>query len=139
MILPLFGALIFMLISFGKALYYYIDLTHVAAEGARIAAVSQVTMPNGQTSLKGYLCSQLGSGSELNTGSAAVDKAVVQVSYPASTENAGDPVTVGISTNYHWIPFFNLGSMSIQSSATMRIENPPAATGTTEITGGTCP
>jgi Flp pilus assembly protein TadG len=140
MILPLLGALIFALIDFGKALYYYIDLTHVANEGARIAAVSQATMPNGATSLKGYLCTQFGSGSELNTGSASVNKAVVAVSYDNNnSKNVGDPVTVSVSTTYHWIPFWNIGTMNISSSATMRIENPPSATGTTVITGGTCP
>jgi hypothetical protein len=97
-------------------------------------------MPNGATSLKQYLCSQFGSGSELNTRSASVDKGTIAVTYDnGNSKNAGDPVTVTVSTVYHWIPFWNIGTMNISSSATMRIENPPAATGTTAITGGTCP
>jgi Flp pilus assembly protein TadG len=138
MVLPLLGALVFMLISFGKALYYYIDLTHIANEGARIATVSPVTLPNGATSLGAYLCSQLGGPtSELRASSSAVDKAVVTIAYGA-TQTVGDPVTVSVSTKYHWIPYFGGGTMNISGSATMRIENPVAATGTTKMTGGTC-
>jgi len=128
MVLPLLGVLVFVLIDFGKALYYYIDLTHVANEGARIASVSQKTMPNGSTSLGNYLCNQLGdSKSELRTGSSSVDHASVTVSY-GGTSTTGDPVTVAVATTYHWIPWTGIGDMTITGSATMRIENPPAAT-----------
>jgi Flp pilus assembly protein TadG len=131
MVLPLLGALVFALIDFGKALYYYVDLTHVANEGARIAAVSQKTMPGGGTSLGNYLCTQLGdSGSELRSGSGSVSKAKVSVFYDNSgSSTTGDPVRVEVETTYHWIPFFGLGNMTITGSATMRIENPTDATG----------
>lgn len=139
MVLPLLGALVFMLISFGKALYYYVDLTHVANEGARIASVSQKTMPGGSTSLGAYLCTQLGgSGSELRAGSSAVDKAKITVSYDNGTSTTGDPVTVAVSTKYHWIPFFGFATMTISGSATMRVENPTAATGASYATPVTC-
>jgi Flp pilus assembly protein TadG len=139
MVLPLLGALVLMLISFGKALYYYIDLTHVANEGARIATVSQTSMPNGGN-LVSYLCSQLGApGSELRAGSGSVDRGKVTVSYDSGTLNVGDPVTVSVATKYHWIPFFGGGTINIVGSATMRIENSPSLTGTTVIlpSGGT--
>jgi Flp pilus assembly protein TadG len=137
MVLPLLGALVFVLIGFGKAIYYYIDLTHVANEGARIATVSPKTLPGGATSLKAYLCGQLGSpSSELRAGSSAVDKAVVTVTYGTAAQTTGDPVTVAVSTTYHWIPFFGGGTMKISGSATMRIENPVSAGAA--MTGGTC-
>src|SRR5690348_8220024 len=121
MVLPLLGALVFALINFGKAIYYYVDLTHIANEGARIAAVSQKNMPGGGTSLGAYLCSQLGdSGSELRKGSASVDKAKVTVTYNNGTSTSGDPVTVQVTTKYHWIPFTKLAPMTISGSATMR-------------------
>jgi hypothetical protein len=136
MVLPLLGVLIFVLIDFGKALYYYIDLTHVANEGARIASVSQKVMPNGGTSLGGYLCNQLGdSKSELRTGSTNVDHAEELVTYD-SGQTTGDPVKVDVSTTYHWIPWTGIGDMDITGSATMRIENPTAATGA-DYTPGT--
>jgi Flp pilus assembly protein TadG len=137
MVLPLLAALIFALIDFGKALYYYIDLTHVANEGARIATVSPTALPGGAATLRDYLCGQLGSSnSELRKGSSAVDKAVVTVTYGTAAKTTGDPVTVSVSTQYHWIPYFGGGSMTISGSATMRIENPVSAGAA--VTGGTC-
>jgi Flp pilus assembly protein TadG len=140
MVLPLLGALVFALVDFGKALYYYVDLTHVANEGARIASVSQKTLPGGGTSLGAYLCSQLGdSSSELRSGSGSVARALVTVTYDNSgSSTTGDPVRVEVSTTYHWIPFFGLGNMTITGSATMRIENPTAATGASYPTPVTC-
>jgi Flp pilus assembly protein TadG len=143
MVLPLLAILVFVLIDFGKAVYYYIDLTHVANEGARIASVSAATLPGGATSLSSYLCGQLGDSakSELRKGSSTVDKAKVTISYDNAAgtnpgNNTGDPVTVEVSTNYHWIPWTKLAALKVGGSATMRIENPVAATGTTVITPG---
>jgi hypothetical protein len=101
------------------------------------------------TSLAAYLCSQMGKSggtSELRTGSGDVDRASVTVSYDnANSKTTGDPVTVSVQTHYYWIsnafrrwfPIPRLG-IDVVGSATMRIENPVAATGTTVITGGTC-
>jgi Flp pilus assembly protein TadG len=137
-VLPLLAAIVFVLIDFGKALYYYIDLTHVSNEGARIAAVSAASLPGGASSLSSYLCGQLGSSSsELRKGSASVDKAKVTISYAGGSGATGDPVTVKLVTKYHWIPFTGLAAMDVAGSATMRIENPASATGTTVITAGT--
>lgn len=139
MVLPLLGALVFAIIDFGKALYYYVDLTHIANEGARIAAVSQRNMPGGGTSLGAYLCTQLGnSGSELRKGSGSVEKAKVTVTYNNGTSTSGDPVTIQVTTKYHWIPFTGLAAMTISGSATMRVENPTAATGASYATPVTC-
>jgi Flp pilus assembly protein TadG len=144
MVLPLLAILVFVLIDFGKALYYYIDLTHVANEGARIAAVSAATMPGGAATLSDYLCGQLGdsSKSELRKGSSGVEKAKVTIAYDKNGDgtnktNTGDPVTVEVKTNYHWLPWTHLAALSVGGSATMRIENPVAATGTTAIVPGT--
>ena len=145
MVLPLLAVLVFVFIDFGKAVYYYIDLTHVANEGARIASVSSATLPGGATSLSAYLCNQLGEAgkSELRTGSSAVDKAKVTITYDKESDgitdktSTGDPVTVEVKTKYHWIPWTGLGALDVGGSATMRIENPVSATGTTVITSGT--
>jgi Flp pilus assembly protein TadG len=137
LVLPLFCALVFALIDFGKAVYYYIQLTHVANEGARIVAVNPATLPGGSSSLKSYLCNQLGSSSsELRTGSYAVSRANVAISYPQGTQNIGDPVKVQVSTVYHWIPYFGAGTMSIGASAVMRLEQ--STSGNTLLSGGQC-
>jgi Flp pilus assembly protein TadG len=137
LVLPILCALVFALVDFGKAVYYYIELTHVANEGARIATINPATLPGGSPSLKSYLCSQLGSGtSELRAGSSSADRATVAISYPAGTQAIGDPVQVRVSTSYHWIPFFGGGSIPIAGSATMRLEQP--TTGNGLLTGGQC-
>jgi Flp pilus assembly protein TadG len=155
MVLPFLAAFVFVLFSFGKTLYYYIELTHVANEGARIAAVSQASLPINPTtnapytSLAAYLCSQMGKTggtSELRTGSGDTDAATVTVSYDnGGSTGSGDPVTISVQTHYYWIsnafrrwfPIPRLG-IDIVGSSTMRIENPVSATDTKVITGGTC-
>jgi len=130
LVLPLLCALVFALVDAGKGVYYYIQLTHVANEGACIATVNPASLPGGSGSLKVYLCSQLGSGtSELRAGSTSVDRATVTVSYPTGTQQIGDPVTVIVSTNYHPIPFFGGGSIHISGGATMRLEQSTAGNG----------
>jgi Flp pilus assembly protein TadG len=137
MVLPLLCALAFALIDAGKGVYYYIELTHAANEGARLAAVNPSSLPGGSSSLASYLCSQLGSGtSELRAGSDSVDKATVTISYPNGTQAIGDPVKVSVSTNYHWIPFFGGGSTQIAGSAVMRLEQ--STTGNGLLAGGPC-
>jgi Flp pilus assembly protein TadG len=136
MVLPVLCALVFALIDCGKAVYYYIELTHVANEGARVASVNTTSLPGGSSSLAGYLCSQLGSPtSELRAGSDSVDKALVQVSTPDGAD-VGDPIVVSVSTSYHVIPFFGAATIPISGSATMRLEQSTAGNGV--LTGGSC-
>lgn len=130
MVLPFLAALILIFVSFGKAVYYYIELTHAANEGAREAAVNlpngTTPLPGGATSLKDYICNQFGTGSELYKGSGTVSAAAVGISYPdsgSSTPRAvGEPIKIDVSTSYSWFPFMNLGTFKITGSATMRIE-----------------
>jgi hypothetical protein len=134
MVLPFLAALILIFVSFGKAVYYYIELTHAANEGARQAAVDapdpsknpQVLLPNGDTDLPHYLCQQFGTGSELYKGSGAVTPAKVVVSYSGG-QAVGDDVKVSVSTSYSWFPFMNLGTFTITGSATMRLEQDTSA------------
>jgi Flp pilus assembly protein TadG len=139
MVMVPFAALVLILLQFGKAVYYYIDLTHVANEGARIATVSPTKMPDGTSApgaLGSYLCGFVstaagGGKSELATTNKQTDRAQITVSYPANNNNSpattrgfGDPVTVKVATVYHWLPFWNLSvtSLNIVGSATMRLE-----------------
>ncbi len=113
MVLPLLAALVFVLINFGKALYYYIDLTHVANEGARIATVEpRHRVPGGGNLAK--LPLQPARRQRLRAsyaGTSAVDKANVVVSYNNGGVERTSVIrsTVSVSTKYHWIPFFGGG------------------------------
>jgi len=121
MVLPLLCALVLIFVAFGKAIYYYIQFTHVANEGARFAAVNEPFKAG--TNLKTYLCSQVGG-----------PPASISVSYPNGTQNVGDPVTVTASTSYSWFPFMNLGALQINAAETMRLEQTPGS----QIVGGSC-
>ena len=134
MVLPLLAALVLVFIQFGKAINYWIDLTHVANEGARFAAVGAPGVSN----LKADVCSELETG-ELKNGTGEVNAAQVTVTYPSGKTDVGEPVNVKIAATYHWLPFWNAGSWTIEGSATMRLERD--ATGNPAMTAGTgtCP
>ena len=109
MVLPLFAALVFVLVLFGKALYVYIQVTHIANEGARLAAVNQPT----SSTLSAYLTSEfaLPSGTSL------------AICYPAGgDQSVGQPVEVVAYTSASWVPFIGSVIGDIKSSATMRLE-----------------
>lgn len=132
MVLPFIAALVLIFVSFGKAVYYYIELTHVANEGAREASVNlpnaTTPLPGGDTSLTDYICKQFGTGSELFKGSGTVSSAAVGISYPDANKRAvGEPIKIDVSTDYSWFPFMNLGTFKITGSATMRIEQDTSA------------
>jgi Flp pilus assembly protein TadG len=138
MVLPLFAALVLAFIGLGKVVYYYLGVTHLAEEGARLAVVSATVMPDGSaassTSLAQYLCNKI------TSSDTAIDKAKITIAYGGvgGSGTAGNPVTVSVTTNYHLIPYFNAASIPVNGSATMRLETPPAVTGISPFTGKTC-
>jgi Flp pilus assembly protein TadG len=144
MVLPFLAIVVLIFVSFGKGIYYYIELTHSANEGARQAAVNQPS--TGFAGLKQALCNEFGTGSELFKGSGTVSAANIAVSYPdtakpvppptfGSRQDVGEPVKVDVSTHYSWFPFMHLGTFTITGSATMRIEQ---ATGSNYTGSGKC-
>ena len=138
MVLPLFAALVLAFLGLGKAVYYYLGVTHLAEEGARLAVVSATTMPDGTAASSGslaqYLCSRI------TSSDAAVEKAQVGVTYGGigGSNTAGNPVTVSVTTKYHLIPYFSAATIPISGSATMRLETPPAVTGIQPFSGASC-
>ena len=138
LILPLLLGLIFFMIDFGKGVNYWIDETHLASEGARLAAVNKA--PGG--SLESHLRAQADT-EELRMGgtSSVPDPVDVSICFPDGTSNVGDAVQVTVSVNYNWMPFVadfldkpELTTTTIRDSATMRLEAKP-----TNYTGGPCP
>jgi Flp pilus assembly protein TadG len=127
MVLPLFAMLVLVCILFGKALYAFIQLTHTANEGARLAAVDQPQ--------SGTLCSYL-------TNEAALPKGVtITISYPhpdagSPAQGVGEPVTVTASTSASWVPIIGGALGNLTSSATMRIEQDTTTNAT--LGAGSC-
>lgn len=110
MVLPLIALIVFVFILFGKAVWAYIEVTHAANEGARLAAVNQPT--------SGTLSAFLKSEYALPNG------ASILICYPDSPttgfQDVGHPVQIDVYSSASWVPIINLGQ--IKAAATMRIE-----------------
>jgi hypothetical protein len=133
LVAPLLFTVLFGMLDFGKAFNYWIDETHMASEGARLAVVNSAppwTCPGGSAaaSLQQYIQCQADT-SELRAGgtSSMPARARVCISFPNGTSNVGDPVTVTVDASYNWMPLIGNGmggitSSSITGSATERLE-----------------
>jgi Flp pilus assembly protein TadG len=130
LVLPLLLVFIFGILEFGKAFNYWIDMTHLANEGARWAVVNQNPAATG--TLQEYVKSRANTVELRDGGTASIpsgDEAEVCISFPNGTANVGDPVRVTVTATYHWIPFIadrmSSGQVTITGSATMRLEAQP--------------
>ncbi len=117
--------LVLALIDFGKGLNYWLDTSHLANEGARLAAVLG-NSPEPGGNWKQWI-QQQAETSELRDGTGSVTSAArVCVSFPAGTPpKIGDPVRVSVSADYKWIPFVGGATITLESNSTMRLERLP--------------
>jgi Flp pilus assembly protein TadG len=122
-VVPLIAALVLVLVDFGKAMNYWLDLTQVANEGARLAAVDRLESA-GELTLR-LKTSELQSGGTDSMPAPATPQVCV-----IGSGEVGDPVKVEITSDYHWvsfpswIPIGGGGVLTIKGSATMRLEQP---------------
>ena len=128
MVVPLLCLVIIAILHFGKVMNYWLDLNHVASEGARKAAVNTFASDAGYDT---YIRSRLET-EELRTGgtSSIPSAATIDVCLPEGS-NVGDPVTVQVSVGYS-LPFIGL-TVPLRGTATMRLEQPADYAG-----GGAC-
>ncbi len=153
LVLPVFLALVFGLIELGKGFAYWVDMTHLAGEGGRYAAVSWFpgcaanstglcTAPN--TTLKQFIANQtdtteLRSGDPSNPNAEVPTALGVTFCYPPQTGGVtkgtpGSALRVKITSTYRLslvkaalglIPGFGgLGDVSLGASSTIRLERP---------------
>jgi Flp pilus assembly protein TadG len=140
LVLPLLLLLILGMIDFGKAINYWIDNTHVANEGARLAVVNN--NPGGSTTtLQDYLRGQTSSAEErypnpVQGTQRSAHSMTVNICYYAASSGAlitsgtpaiGDTVEVIVKYDYNWLRYlFNQDSIgpvtTITGASTMRIE-----------------
>jgi Flp pilus assembly protein TadG len=130
LVLPLLLTVLLGLIDFGKAFNYWIDETHMANLGARLAAVNAPSTDTGGMSLQQYVQGQADTTELRNGGTSSVPtKAQVCVSFPNGTANVGDPVTVTVNVTYDYLPFIgkaiSQAGVNVSGSATMRLEATP--------------
>jgi Flp pilus assembly protein TadG len=119
MVVPLLCTLVLVFVDFGKAMNYWIDMTHVANQIARQAAVNSPDL----TTLT-QECAQLETN-ELRTGSSSIDPATINITYP-SGQLAGNVVTVEVAAKYKFIQFIGT-TWTIKGKASMRLEHDPTA------------
>lgn len=119
LVVPFLCVLVLVLVDFGKAMNYWLDLNHVASEGARKAAVN--TYPTA-AQYETYIRDRLETG-ELKTGGtgSVPAAATIAICLPEGGD-VGDPVTVQVAVGYKWIPFIGGTTWSIRGTATMRLE-----------------
>jgi Flp pilus assembly protein TadG len=128
LVLPILLALVFGLLDLGRAYNYWLDSTHLANEGARLAAVGK--SPAGV--LNDASTPELKNG----TGSVIQKATLVCTTKPGPgstnpTPDVGDEVTVTVTSKYRFIPLpgpiKKLADATITGSATMRLETTPPA------------
>ena len=136
LVAPILLLILLALLDFGKAFNYWIDQTHLATSGARLAVVNAGpgACPNGTTpsTLQAYIKCQADT-KELRSGGASTSGAHVCITFPPvvghSSPLVGDPVRVTVWTDYKWLPFIgdkiSRVSGNIIGEATMRLEAPP--------------
>jgi Flp pilus assembly protein TadG len=124
LVVPVICLLVLALIDFGKALNYWLDTSHLANEGARMAAVlGNSAEPGGNW--KQWI-QQQAETTELRNGTGSVTSpAQVCVSFPNGAPKIGDPVRVTVSAPYKWIPFVGGATINLRAEATMRLERMP--------------
>jgi Flp pilus assembly protein TadG len=125
LVIPILLLVVIGIVTFGRAMNYDEQETHLVNEAARYASVNQV--PSGASGTLGqWMRSQADSGELANGTGSVAGTPQVCVSYPTGT-GVGQPVTVSMSFKFNWVPFLKLSATSttITRTATMRIEVPP--------------
>jgi Flp pilus assembly protein TadG len=127
LVVPLLCTLVLVLVDFGKFMNYWLDLTHVANFGARLAAVDtdlSKSPYNSGLSMQQFI-QQQAETSELRG-------ATVSICFPTADQTPGAPVRVQVAYDYKFIPFISR-TITLKGKATMRLEHQA-----THFSGGSC-
>jgi len=157
LVLPLFLLLVFGMIEFGKGLNYWIDLTHIANEGARYATVNRwPSCPGDETAacpepLKTYLIDRVNTDELRDGGSSNVPLPLlpgVDICFPETAPDPGNAVRVTVSTTYSLavvdgllgaIGLDTVADISLSASSTQRLEREPTANRLLAESSAACP
>jgi len=119
MVVPLLCVMIIGIFHFGKVMNYWLDLNHVASEGARKAAVNGFATDGAYGT---WVRSRLETAELRNGGSSSIpSQSTIDVCLPEGGD-VGDPVTVQVAAGYS-LPFIGK-TITLRGSATMRMEQP---------------
>lgn len=129
LVLPILLLLLFAIIDFARAYNYLNDSNHIAASGARMAAIDNNPVGPAQ-SLQTWMNTQ-GDTNELRNGSDQVTQAITScLHFPtnAATGTAGkvgDPVRAVVTSKFKLLPIIGVGTITLRGKAIMRIERLP--------------
>ena len=129
LVLPFLLLVVLGMLDVGKAMNYRNDLTHLANEAARYAAVSR--NPGPEATLEESIEQQAASG-ELRSGGESITAAIdVTICYPPGSSGAiGDPIKVTADATYRFLDFLSSGRFHLPTNVTMtgtsimRLEKP---------------
>jgi Flp pilus assembly protein TadG len=131
-ILPVLVLIILGILYFGRYMDYTNQLTQLAEEGARWAAVNN--NPGTPTTLQNYIKQQ--AQPELSGGSSDVGALQVYIYYPTGSSNTvGNSVRVCAKTTFNY-PFLGVAgtTQTVVQTATMRIEQADSSAFTADTT-----
>ncbi|HEY3463128.1 MAG TPA: TadE/TadG family type IV pilus assembly protein [Gaiellaceae bacterium] len=147
LVAPILFLLVFGILDFGRALNYYNDITQLAGQGARAAAVNR--NPDGtaisaaagtvddadcggkQYSIQCQLAKYYPTTPELKSG--------IHVCIPQAPTATGQPVTVHVTYDFNFSDgLFGFTTISLSSTQTERAEAIPASDYSGDETGAAC-
>jgi Flp pilus assembly protein TadG len=138
LIAPLLFLLLFGIIDFGRALDYYNQVTQLAGQAARAAAVNR--NPDGTpitsgSSLQSQIVNQYTAQPQLKNGETVC---ITQV-----PTNVGDPVQVKVSYHFQFLPLVSaaanaFGGLTLSSTQTERAEVVPPSYALGDQNGNPC-
>jgi Flp pilus assembly protein TadG len=110
---------VFGILDFGRALNYYNDLTQLAGQGARAAAVNQ--NPDGTAASANFQHILAGEADspELRNATNHLNVCINAADMPSGT---GRPVTVRITYSFHFIPLVHPIAITLSATQTERFE-----------------
>ena len=147
LVAPILFLLVFGILDFGRALNYYNDMTQLAGQGARAAAVvrnpdgtaigaSTGTVDNADCGGKAYsiqcqLKNYYPSDNELKNG--------VHICIPSSPSAVGQPVTVHVTFAFNFTDsLFGFTTLNLSSTQTERAEATPPSDYSGDENGAAC-
>jgi Flp pilus assembly protein TadG len=108
------------IVDFARALNYYNDLTQLAGQGARAAAVN--SNPNGGVASGNSIQTQLLGNLDSSEMKHAYTPARLNICIPTLPSGTGSAVKVTASYEFHFIPLVHPISITLSASQTERFE-----------------
>lgn len=127
LVVPLILLLVLGIADFGLAYNYKNDQTSLANQALRYAEVNACPACGGN-SIEDYVKSTADSNELMNgnsPGSFGIQQPGVTITFclpSGSSGNQGDPLEAKATSTYNWLPFLNLGTVTIESTAIGRLE-----------------